>query len=173
MPPCFCPTCGGAIVSRDTKRAHERSQNRTRNQTSRPGRIIRLVPRSQQPGPVSKTLAPPPVPLPLTPDLDIPEYGSSDPVEQEMLDHGFLTHEDLDLQNFGSALPNLGPNIHDPRVLLRYLDHHDQLNAHAQASSSKLTSYQLFSDPRPDVIDRRIRREFDALLAQGGPEVST
>jgi hypothetical protein len=84
MPPCFCTVCKGAPVSRDVKRSHERSENRSRAQL--PTKIIRIVPRSAKPptGPVPCTLSEPePIPLP---DLDFPEWTSPEAVEQEMLD---------------------------------------------------------------------------------------
>ena len=115
MLPCFCPTCRGAIVSHDTKWVHEQLQDRAQKQTStQVGWIICLVPQSQQPGPVSQTLRPPPIPLPLTPDLEIPEYTSSEPIEQEMLDHRFLTGEDLVrfLTSFSSFL-SLSIHLHN------------------------------------------------------------
>ena len=37
---------------------------------------------------------------------------------QQMLDHGTLTQEDIDIQTHGASLPNLGPNFHTPKALL-------------------------------------------------------
>ena len=151
MIPCYCASCAGSLVPAATKRSHERIEIKNRTST-RPGREIRLIPRSQQSRQVSRTLAPPRI-RPVVP-------------EQEMLDHGFLTQEDLDIQT-DSSLPNLGPNIQDPQVLVGLVDRYEQSNAAAEASSSRPTSYQLFSTPRPDAIDRQIRREFDDMVAQG------
>jgi len=52
-----------------------------------------------------------------------------------MLDSGTLTGEDLDIQTFGSALPKLRPNIHDPTVLTAIVDHYSAHNSIAEANS--------------------------------------
>src|ERR1700730_11840221 len=123
MPPCFCPTCKGAPVSADVRRSHQRSELRSKGQL--PVKLARIIPRSAKPsvGPVPRTLSEP-EPIPPFPDLDFPEWTSSEAVEQEMLDRGTLTREDIEMKTYGSSLPSLGQNIHDPRVLLAYVDHH-------------------------------------------------
>jgi len=111
--------------------------------------------------------------MPFVPDLDFPEWTSPEATEQDMLDQGILTREDLDIQTFGSHLPNLGPNIHDPRVLLGLVDYYKQFNAAAHASSSRLTNHSAFSPPPLDETDRRIRKEFFRMLEGNSGDLQT
>jgi len=78
--------------------------------------------------------------LPLHVDIQVPAQTSSEAVEQEMLDHGTATGEDLDIMTYGSALPNLRPNIHNLCVLLQLVDHHDAYNLAIHNGSHLLTS---------------------------------
>ncbi|KAF8121679.1 hypothetical protein EV363DRAFT_1131938, partial [Boletus edulis] len=62
-------------------------------------------------------------------------------VEQEMLDHGILTQEDLDIQVHGSFLPNLGPNVHSPEALLEAVDYYTRANAFTANGARPLNWY--------------------------------
>ncbi|KAG1810290.1 uncharacterized protein HD556DRAFT_1210808, partial [Suillus plorans] len=77
---------------------------------------------------------------PLSPDVEFhdPVRTSDCAVEQEMLDHGILTREDLDLMVHGSELPNLGPNFHSPEALLAAVDHFSEYNAEQRAAARQL-----------------------------------
>ncbi|KIO14403.1 hypothetical protein M404DRAFT_18571 [Pisolithus tinctorius Marx 270] len=65
-----------------------------------------------------------------------------DTVKQEMLDHGTLSGEDLDILTFGSALPNLGLNFHSPKALLSTVDYFQEYNARMSAGTCPLTSFR-------------------------------
>ncbi|KAI6119272.1 hypothetical protein EV401DRAFT_1500878 [Pisolithus croceorrhizus] len=92
--------------------------------------------------------------------LDPPRTSTS-PVEQEMLEHGTLTGEDLDILTFGSALPNLGPNFHSPEALLAAVDYFQEYNARASACARPATSYDIFHlppDPERRALERQLQR---------------
>ncbi|KAG1807208.1 hypothetical protein EV424DRAFT_1543985 [Suillus variegatus] len=82
-----------------------------------------------------------PQPL-LSPDAQFqdPRCILESPVEQEMLDYGLLTGEDLDLMTHGIALPKLRLNFHSPEALLDAVDHFGAYNA---ANQFRLTSTHL------------------------------
>jgi hypothetical protein len=169
MPPCFCSSCNGSIVSADVKRHHERSQNRIKTlnsgNSSTGGRLCKIIPHSQQPS----TRVPRNLPrfthddpvLPL-PDFEILDRTSPELVEQEMLDHGTLTGEDLDIMTYSAALPNLGPNIHDPHTLMNLVDYHVARNSAVQMNSQPLTRNYALSLP-PDTA-QALQQEFYELL---------
>ncbi|KAG2336006.1 hypothetical protein BDR05DRAFT_1006251 [Suillus weaverae] len=72
-----------------------------------------------------------PIPAPLIPPIfDFPDPVPVSPcaIEQEMLDHGTLTPEDIDIQIHGCALLNLSPNFHTPDALLDALDYFNVYN---------------------------------------------
>ena len=93
-----------------------------------------------------------------------------------MLDHGTLTAEDLDIQTFGSALPNLGPNIRDPRVLSALVDHYSAQNAVAEGHSRPFTRWDTASVPFPDPMEIELQkqlhdefmRQMDSVQAEPG-----
>lgn len=169
MPPCFCANCGGSIVSADVKRQHERVQNRIKtlnsNHSNTGGRLRKIIPRSQQASTsIARNLphlthANPIFPAP---EFEIPARTSLEAVEQEMLDHGTLTGEDLDIMTFGAALPNLGPNIHDPRALTNFVDYHVAYNSAAQMNSQPLT--RQYAHLLPDNLQDNLDHEFYGLL---------
>ncbi|KAJ7631938.1 hypothetical protein DFH06DRAFT_1140292 [Mycena polygramma] len=68
---------------------------------------------------------------PIPPASSIAPRTSSEAVEQEMLDSGALTAEDLDIQ-LSNIPPYLGPNITDPPRFLELLGHQERLNAAAE-----------------------------------------
>ncbi|KAG2339803.1 hypothetical protein BDR05DRAFT_950957 [Suillus weaverae] len=72
---------------------------------------------------------------PLSPDMEFynPIQTSDCTIEQEMLDHGILTGEDLNLMVHGSELPNLRLNFHSSEALLAAVDHVSEYNAGTEA----------------------------------------
>ncbi|KAG2052107.1 hypothetical protein BDR06DRAFT_1009810 [Suillus hirtellus] len=70
-----------------------------------------------------------------------PHQISKLPVEEEMLNYGFLTGEDLDIMTHGNELPNLGPNFHSLEAMLDTVNHFKDYNAHTAADVCSLTSY--------------------------------
>jgi hypothetical protein len=142
MPPCFCSSCDRSIVSADVKRQHECSQNRIKTlnsiNSSSGGRLCKIIPCSQQPSirvPRNLPCFTHDDPVLPPPNLDILDRTSLELVEQEMLDHGTLTREDLDIMTYGAALPSLEPNIHDPCTLVNLVDYHIARNSAAQMNS--------------------------------------
>ncbi|KAG2029354.1 hypothetical protein BDR03DRAFT_1018499 [Suillus americanus] len=105
-------------------------------------------------------------PLSLDVTFKDPRRISESPVEQEMLDYGFLTGEDLDLLTHGTDLPNLGPNFHSPEVLHNAVDHFSAYNTATSSGSRPLTSYKAYHLP-PDseqcALDRQIEKAVEEL----------
>nr|KIN94202.1 hypothetical protein M404DRAFT_35269 [Pisolithus tinctorius Marx 270] len=102
-------------------------------------------------------------PPPLSPDVAFPDppRTSTSAVEQEMLDNGTLTGEDLDILTFGSALPNLGLNFHSPEALLSAVDYFQEYNARTTAGARPLTSFDahhLLPDPEQHAFERYFQR---------------
>ncbi|KII90060.1 hypothetical protein PLICRDRAFT_577787 [Plicaturopsis crispa FD-325 SS-3] len=160
---CHCPICDGALVPPRTKRTHANTQARTQttqlggaSRISKDGQVSAIVPMSMLPVPPPSAahytvpLREPEALIDQFPTLTVFPRTSSSAVEQEMIDHGSLTWEDIDLQTFGSALPNLGPNFHDPESLLQYVEHHEGLNAATAAASRPLTAREAHLQP-PEV----------------------
>ncbi|TFY79086.1 hypothetical protein EWM64_g4923 [Hericium alpestre] len=79
-----------------------------------------------------------------------------------MLARGTLTHQDLNLQLYGSQLPNLGPNFDSAEDLLGHVQQHEVFNVAAATFSMPLTSYQAYRDPYTK-DDRRIAHEFEDM----------
>ncbi|KAG1727359.1 uncharacterized protein EDB91DRAFT_1021157, partial [Suillus paluster] len=96
----------------------------------------------------------------ISPDVDFqdPPRMSESRIEQEMLDYGFLTGEDLDLMTHGSALPNLGSNFHSPEALFAAVDHFGAYNRATAAGSRPLTPHAAHHLP-PDAEQRRFERD--------------
>ncbi|KAG1729232.1 hypothetical protein EDD22DRAFT_960948 [Suillus occidentalis] len=121
-------------------------------------------------GPVLRGFAVPlrePLP-PLSPDVEFhdPPRISDSAVEQDMLDYGFLTGEDLDIMTHGSALPNLGPNFHSPEALLAAVDHFDAYNTATAAGGRPLTTHEAYHlpiDPEQCALDRQLAKVFDEV----------
>ncbi|KIO10550.1 hypothetical protein M404DRAFT_21461 [Pisolithus tinctorius Marx 270] len=106
--------------------------------------------------------------LPLSPDVTFPDppHTLTSAVEQEMLDNGTLTGEDLDILSFGSVLPNLGLNFHSPGALLSAVDYFQEYNARTMAGAHPLTSFDahhLLPDPE--------QCEFECYFQQMAEEV--
>jgi len=163
---CYCKTakCNGQLISYAKKRAHERADLRNQTVTAQAQHKIPGLP-AVQVGPVPHGFSvdlhePPP---PISPDVEFhdPVRTSDCAVEQEMLDHGTLTGEDLDLMVHGSALPNLGPNFHSPEALLAAVNHFSQYNSATAAGARPLTTYMahhLPPDPEQRAVDRLLER---------------
>ncbi|KIJ13694.1 hypothetical protein PAXINDRAFT_13450 [Paxillus involutus ATCC 200175] len=171
---CYCTTqkCNGKFVSKSLVRAHERTDLRQRT-TAAQARFQspRFIPSAQRDtGPVSRSFPVPlhPPPPPLSPDLEFhdPPRTSDSPVEQEMLDNGFLTGEDLDIMTFGRDLPNLGPNFHSPEALIAAVDHYTAYNAATSAGAHPLTAHQahhLPITPEERAIQQQLERLADEI----------
>ncbi|KAG1899514.1 uncharacterized protein F5891DRAFT_924134, partial [Suillus fuscotomentosus] len=102
-----------------------------------------------------------------------PHCISESPVEQELLDYGLLTGEDLDLMTDGIDLPNLGPNFHSLEALLDSVDHFGAYNAATSLGSHPLTSYEahhLPHDPEQHTLNWQIEGAFEAVQNEGGNE---
>lgn len=169
---CYCKTskCNGALISYAKKRSHERADLRNHTviaqaQHKRLGTLNVQV----LAGPVPRGFA---VPLhepspPLSPDVEFhdPIRTSDCAVEQEMLDHGTLTGEDLDLMVYGSDLPNLGPNFHSPDALLAAVDHFSEYNTRTEAGAHPLTAHIAHHLP-PDPERRAAEHQLEAMLEE-------
>ncbi|KIK79293.1 hypothetical protein PAXRUDRAFT_161651, partial [Paxillus rubicundulus Ve08.2h10] len=188
---CYCQTheCNGALVEKHVFNNHQRADLWGKTKTSqarfqRAGPRI-LLPSAQQPhpAPVSQGFPTPlhePTPL-ISPDIEFldPPRTSNCAIEQEMLDHGTLTGEDLDIMTFGSDLPNLGPSFHSLEALMNAVDHFTEYNAATSAGARPLTAYQahqLPPDPKRRALERQlehlmddVRRELEADNADGDP----
>ncbi|KAG1743168.1 uncharacterized protein EDB91DRAFT_230405 [Suillus paluster] len=145
---CTCQAyrCNGVLIPEHTARAHERRDLREKTAASQ----------AQFKRPL------------LSPDVQFhdPHRISESPVEQEMLDYGFLTGEDVDLMTHCSNLPNLGPNFHSPEALHDAVDHFSAYNAASSSSSRPLTSYEahhLPHDPEQRALDREIEKAIEAI----------
>ncbi|KIK79758.1 hypothetical protein PAXRUDRAFT_28329 [Paxillus rubicundulus Ve08.2h10] len=123
--------CNGEIVPAHIASAYVQSDLLQETVTSQAQfhRIgAQIVPSTQQDATPISHRSPNPLhePLPpLSPDVMFldPPHSSDCTAEQEMLDHGILTGEDLDIMTFGSALLNLEPHFNSPEVLLNAVDH--------------------------------------------------
>lgn len=178
---CHCQAfrCKGALIAEHTARAHAQRDLREKTVASQAQfkRVGEQFVRSaaQDPGPVPRGYSVPlhePQSL-LSPDAQFPDPHriSESPVEQEMLDYGFLTGEDLDLMTHGTALPNLGPNFHSPEALLDAVDHFSTYNAATTSGSRPLTSHEahrLTPDPDQHAFNRQIEKALEAIQNEDG-----
>jgi len=180
---CYCTTheCRGALVPAHVAASHTRSDLREKTMVTQSQLRVtgnRVMPTAVEDiGPVSRTFPHPicaPSP-PLSPDVVFPDPPriSTSPVEQEMLDHGTLTGEDVDILTFGSALPNLGPNFHSPEALGSAVDYFQEYNARTSAGSRPLTSFEahhLPSDPEHRAFERQLAQIAEEVCqGQNGP----
>ncbi|KAG1856441.1 hypothetical protein F4604DRAFT_2040069 [Suillus subluteus] len=139
--------CNGALVQEHIAHAHEQSELHSKTNVSqahykRVGeRIVPTTIRDADPVPQGFAIPLHELQPPLSPDVTFkdPRRISESPVEQEMLDYGFLTGEDLDLMTHGTDLPNLGPNFHSPEALHDAVDHFSAYNT-ATSSGSRAPS---------------------------------
>ncbi|KIO14437.1 hypothetical protein M404DRAFT_1009458 [Pisolithus tinctorius Marx 270] len=166
--PCNCKShnCKGKLVDYDTRRTHERADRRERtsaSQTIHRGLIVPHVssnpPSLIRPYPTRGAIL---SPISHFPD---PPPSSASAVEQEMLDHGTLTQEDIDIQVYGSELPNLGPNFHSPQSLLAAADYYEAYNAVTAAGAQPLTAYHAHHLP-PDPEGRALERAMDNAFTE-------
>ncbi|KIK75155.1 hypothetical protein PAXRUDRAFT_36999 [Paxillus rubicundulus Ve08.2h10] len=107
---CYCLSnkCNGTFVKPSTKRTHERTNLRLK--FTIPQSIHRGLVVPHDPKPTPALIPPYPVREPiLLPRFEFPDppVTSTCVIEQQMLDHGTLTQEDIDIQLHGSDLPNL------------------------------------------------------------------
>ncbi|KIK82183.1 hypothetical protein PAXRUDRAFT_154345, partial [Paxillus rubicundulus Ve08.2h10] len=107
--------------------------------------------------------------LPLSPNVEfhnLPRMSDS-PMEQEMLDHGTVSVEDLDIMTFGSDLPNLSPNFHGPEALLAAVDHFTAYNEGTLFGAWPLTVYKahhhLPVDPKECAMQHEVTRLLDEV----------
>jgi hypothetical protein len=169
---CYCLSykCKGALVAYPTKRTHERADLRLKTSSSQSlhrGNIIPHVPvdppRLVMPYPPRGPILPPRFEFP------DPPASSSCAVEQEMLDHGTLTQEDIDIQVHGNELPNLRPAFHSPEALLDAVEHFTEHNALTASGAQPLTSYHahnLLRDPEQRAIQREFERTMEEIQSQ-------
>ena len=168
---CNCQTnkCGGVLVANHVAAAHKRSDllKKTvllQNHFKRSSKLI--VPSAQlDHGPVSQTLR---EQLPLiSPDVAFqdPPRRSDCAVKQEMLNHGTITGEDLDIITFGSDLPNLGLNFHSPEALIAAVDHFSAYGAATAAGARPLTSYEAHHLP-PDPERRTFEHQMQKIAEE-------
>ena len=94
-----------------------------------------------------------------------PPACSSSAVKQEMLNHGMLTQEDIDIQIHGSDLPNLGPNFHSPEALLDAVDHYEKYNALTAAGAQTLNTYHAHHPP-PDPEAHHMQCDLEKTLEE-------
>ncbi|KAL4078647.1 hypothetical protein V8B97DRAFT_2021036 [Scleroderma yunnanense] len=130
--PCNCKSynCNGKLVDYDTRHMHEHTDLWQRTSASQGIHHVSFVPQvSSKPPPLAH---PYPTRGPILPHVfDFPDPLEMSPsaVKQQMLNHGMLTPEDINLQLYGNELPNLGPNFHSPEALLDTIDYYDTYNA--------------------------------------------
>lgn len=107
-----------------------------------------------------------PVPL-LLPRFNFPDPPRlKSPVEEEMLDYGFLAGDNHDIMTQGGELPDLGPNFHSPEAMLDAVDHFADYNTRTAAGARPLTSYlahNLPHDPDMDAMHREFERAFKQM----------
>ena len=121
-------------------------------------------------GPVPKTF-----PVPLNeprnidefPDLtNIPERVASDPITQEMYDHGTLNWDDDDIQ-LGRPVAPFGPHIKDPNTMVAFVDHYEQLNAAVARGAVPYTSAIGHARPHPGWLnDAEISDTIQGMMAE-------
>ncbi|KAI6146376.1 hypothetical protein BKA82DRAFT_125796 [Pisolithus tinctorius] len=165
---CKSHNCKGKLVDYDMRRMHERTDQQERtsaSQTIHRGLIVPHVPSNPpsliRPYPMRGAIL---SPISHFPD---PPPSSTSAVEQEMLDHGMLTQEDIDIQVYGSELPNLGPNFHSPQSLLAAADYYEAYNAVMVAGAQPLTAYHLLPDPEGHALERAMDNASDDPPSQG------
>ncbi|KAI6025796.1 hypothetical protein F5J12DRAFT_780595 [Pisolithus orientalis] len=98
-----------------------------------------------------------------------PPPSSTSAVEQETLDHSMLTQEDIDIQVYGSELPNLGPNFHSPQSLLAAADYYEAYNGVMVAGAQPLTAYHahhLLPDPEGCALKHVMDNAFAEIQQQ-------
>ncbi|KAN0074465.1 hypothetical protein V8E55_011877 [Tylopilus felleus] len=92
-------------------------------------------------------------------DFPNPAPTSSCAVEQEMLDHGTLTQEDINIQTYGLLLPNLGTNFHMPKALMDAVNYYLTYNALTSAGVKPLTSYVAHTPPKDPEFAENLNRQ--------------
>ncbi|KIN99860.1 hypothetical protein M404DRAFT_154084 [Pisolithus tinctorius Marx 270] len=166
--PCNCKSynCRGKLVDYDTRRTHERADLRQRTSASQGIHRGLIIPHLSSKPPSLVSPYPTRGPI-LPPIMNFPDPPASSPsaVEQQMIDHSTLTQEDIDIQVFGSELPNLGPNFHSPEALLDAVDYYSTYNAVTVAGAQPLTLYHAHHLP-PDPEGHALRRATDKALEE-------
>lgn len=179
---CQAHKCNGKLVNPSTARAHERSDLRQKTidaqtRIQQAGRTKYIIPSAlHDQGPISRSVPslvhPPPRPLSPYLDFNDPPATSDCAVEQEMLDHGSLTREDLDIMTFGSALPNLGPNFHSPEALLAAVDHFSAFNQATAAGARPLTTHEALCS-QDNSEERAFQRQLDQLMGDAQEQLES
>ncbi|KAF7372218.1 hypothetical protein MVEN_00081200 [Mycena venus] len=124
-----------------------------------------------KPGPLPRRFPDLPefVPIPPFPSTSsVTPRTSPDPVEQDMLDNGIITGEDLDIQS-GIIPPYLGPNVHDPLAFHELVVHHEKLNAAVSRAATPLTSRAAHSLPKPTPAERELNRALRKAYEEPAP----
>ncbi|KIO00975.1 hypothetical protein M404DRAFT_29181 [Pisolithus tinctorius Marx 270] len=165
---CTCKSygCKDKPVDYQMKRTHYRKDLRLQTSTSQvihhglvAPHVLREPPPLTPPYPIRGPLIPPRLEFPDPPPI------SPSAVEQEMLDHGILMQEDLDLQVHGSELPNLGLNFHSPEALIEAVDHYEAYNAITAAGAQPLSAYHAHNLPM-DPEECEVRHGMERLLKE-------
>src|ERR1700722_1320153 len=166
---CLCQICKGKSIPHRQWRTHQdrdlRLQSSGKSGSHHPY-ILRS--RTTKTGPISTTF---PVPLneqiniSATPDLtDVPQRVASDPITQEMYDHGSLNWDDDDIQ-LGRPVAPFGPHIKDADTMVAYLDHHDRLNAAMALGAVPYTTAH--ARPPPGWLsDARVAESLQDMIAE-------
>ncbi|KIK79761.1 hypothetical protein PAXRUDRAFT_36357 [Paxillus rubicundulus Ve08.2h10] len=105
-----------------------------------------------------------PTPL-ISPDIKClnPPQTSDCAIEQEMLDHGTLTGEDLNIMMFSSNFPSLWPNFHSMEALMNAVDHFTKYNAATSTGAYPLTAYQVHRLP-PDPEQHALEHQLEQII---------
>ncbi|KZT30202.1 hypothetical protein NEOLEDRAFT_1127120 [Neolentinus lepideus HHB14362 ss-1] len=165
---CNCEKCKGSFVTKHTARTHAtRDHRRLSRAKTLEKQVAAAGPGASHSGSIrdfSVRLTEPTRPDPF---LDfaytIPRLTSSSAVEQEMLDSGVLSPLDLEIQTYGSVLPNLGPYIHAPEQMLDLVGHFEHHNALAASYARPLMPHDAHMLPYdPDAMN--LEREFQAMF---------
>ncbi|KAG2046041.1 hypothetical protein BDR06DRAFT_977775 [Suillus hirtellus] len=172
-PRCYCKSygCNGTLIPVGTRRTHDHADlRRTLQSTIHSGRVIPYNLKTTHLEPVPRVN---PITAPLIPpifDFLDPPPVSPCAVEQQMLDHGMLTQEDIDIQIHGRALPNLGPNFHTPEVLIDALDFYDAYNDVTAAGAQPLDAHRAHSlpkDPEQRELEKLLEEEMQKMDTDG------
>ncbi|KAG1841027.1 hypothetical protein DFJ58DRAFT_732636 [Suillus subalutaceus] len=165
---CYCKVtkCNGILVPPHVFRSHERSDLRQRTLADQANfarcvgqRIISQGDADIEPVPrgFSVPLHEPPPPL-------SPEFR--DPLEDVVLDYGALTDVDFGIATSSGPLPNLGPNMRSPKVLIAAVDHFDVYNNATAAGSRPLTAHdahKLPLDPEQRAFEQQLAKTVEEM----------
>src|ERR1700722_11515434 len=164
---CTCKICNGRSIPQRQWQTHQDRELRMQSTSTTP---YLLRSKNTKAGPVPKTF-----PVPLNeprnidefPDLtNIPERVASDPITQEMYDHGTLNWDDDDIQ-LGRPVAPFGPQIKDSNTMIALIDHYERLNAAMAHGSVPYTSAIGHARPHPGWLnDAEISDTIQGMMAE-------